>query len=283
MTSNLQLDLPQSASPLPRRSFRLKVAIVGLPILMAAGYGQVAKAGQAGGAQTVSPRRDTPSQVVAAVPRLLHVVPGPESGRWRLNGQARFLGSEVVLTDQAKKSIAGSAFWPTPILSARYLRAAFDVAIGDGTGADGVALALADTEAGANPAALGKDANGHGWYFGGELGWAGIPGIAVALDTYKNASDPSSNFVGVATGSSRKSADSLAWAASTTNLPRLRNAVHHVVVLVSVDGALTVWMDGREVLATRVTLPHQMLVGFTAANGGLTDRHAVSNVMITTG
>jgi len=32
---------------------------------------------------------------------------------------------------------------------------------------------------------------------GGGLGYSGIPGIAVGLDTFQNADDPSSNFVAV--------------------------------------------------------------------------------------
>ena len=41
------------------------------------------------------------------------------------------------------------------------------------------------------PTALGNN--------GGGEGFAGINGIAVSLDTWKNTSDPSGNFVGIAT------------------------------------------------------------------------------------
>lgn len=37
---------------------------------------------------------------------------------------------------------------------------------------------------------------------GGGLGYGGLNGVAVTLDTCRNSGDPSSNFVGVATGGS---------------------------------------------------------------------------------
>jgi hypothetical protein len=47
-------------------------------------------------------------------------------------------------------------------------------------------------------------------------------------------------------------------------------------------GQLTVSVDGAQVLTTPVTLPAHTLLGFTGGDGGITDRHAVSNVAITT-
>ena len=45
------------------------------------------------------------------------------------------------------------------------------------------------------PTALGNN--------GGGEGFSGITGIAVSLDTWQNTTDPSSNFVGIATTSRR--------------------------------------------------------------------------------
>jgi hypothetical protein len=103
----------------------------------------------------------------------------------------------------------------------------------------------------------------------------------VALDTYKNGTDPSSNFIGIATGSDPVTAGNLVWAATTTaNVPPLRGTVRHITVTVA-SGTLTVSVDGTQVLSAPVTLPMSTLVGFTGSTGGLTDRHAVSNVVIT--
>jgi hypothetical protein len=154
------------------------------------------------------------------------------------------------------------------------LDVSFDAAIDSGTGADGLTLALGNPAAGAKPTSVGVS--------GGGLGWSGIPGIAVALDTFQNGADPSGNFVGVATGVSPTNNDNLVWKATATTVPLLRNTTRHIHVLVS-GGQLSVSVDGTQVLTTAVTLPPTTLIGFTGGDGGLTDRHAVSNVVITTG
>src|SRR5215469_13496530 len=46
---------------------------------------------------------------------------------------------------------------------------------------------------------------------------------------------------------------------------------------------ITVTMDGTQVLTSAMTLPSQVLVGFTAATGGFNDIHQVQNVSISTG
>ena len=71
------------------------------------------------------------------------------------------------------------------------ISAAFDAFIGSGSGADGLTFTLADASV-TKPTALGVN--------GGGEGFSGIKGIAVSLDTWKNAVNPSSNFVGIATG-----------------------------------------------------------------------------------
>jgi hypothetical protein len=59
----------------------------------------------------------------------------------------------------------------------------------------------------------------------------------------------------------------------------LRDQKHQARVRVD-GGTLLVDLDGKRALSAAVTLPPRVLVGFTGANGGLTDRHAVSNVSI---
>ena len=60
-----------------------------------------------------------------------------------------------------------------------------------GSGADGLTLTILDAAAG-GPSALGS--------IGGGLGWPGIPGFAVAFDTFQDPGDPSYNSVGLVTG-----------------------------------------------------------------------------------
>jgi hypothetical protein len=198
-------------------------------------------------------------------------IPSPIAGGWTLNGKSVISGSDLQLTDATSKSVAGSAFWPTAIASPTSFTATFDATVSGGTGADGLSLAFGDAGAGAKPTSLGVVGSG--------LGWAGIPGFAVALDTHKNGTDPSGNFVGVATGHDAATPVNLIWGATATNIPSLRTAVRHIKVAI-LAGTLTVSVDGVQVISTSVTLPKSLLVGFTAGSGGLTDLHAVSNVAI---
>jgi hypothetical protein len=165
---------------------------------------------------------------------------------------------------------AGSAFYPTPV-SAADLSASYDVKIGPGKHADGLAFVLADPSAGST--ALG----GAGW----RLGYGGVPGVAVTADTHKNSSDPSNNFVGVATGDGGDNA--LTYVATSTAVPQLRVGTHRFVVTVDA-GLLGVVVDGVVVIPpTAVVLPDTVLLGFSAGTGSQADRHAISNVVITTG
>ena len=96
---------------------------------------------------------------------------------------------------------------------------------------------------------------------GGGLGFAKISGIAVAFDTYKNAANPSNNFVGISDGAA-KTAGQLHWLATSTSIPALRTAVRHVKVE-TLNGTVTVWVDGAKALSATVALPPKVLLGFT--------------------
>jgi hypothetical protein len=190
----------------------------------------------------------------------------PASGGWQLNGSSQFLGTWLRLTGTTPNT-AGSAFWPQPLPSAG-LAISFNAAIAHGTGADGMALVFADSSS-ATPTALGG--------VGGSEGFAGIPGVAVSLDTYKNVTDPSANFVGIATG---PLGGGLKYVATNTHIPALRNVVRRIGI-VSTLNHLWIAIDGTTVLNTDVALPPSVLVGFTAANGSNTDVHQISHFKVT--
>jgi hypothetical protein len=196
-------------------------------------------------------------------------VPDPAAGGWKLNGSASIVGPRLQLTP-ATSNQAGSAFWPNA-LSSNQMTVDFDATIDAGTGADGMTLTLANPTAGAT--ALGAPGSGEGY--------GGINGTAISLDTYVSGpGDPSDNFVGVATSGD---ATHLVYSAtSVAAVPALKNATRHLTVIVNA-GQLNVKIDGLTVLTSTVTLPPQVLVGFTAGTGGVTDRHAVSNVSVTLG
>ncbi len=199
-------------------------------------------------------------------------VPAPTAPGWQLNGSANVVGTTLQLTDATTKFSRGSAFWAKPIASASSFVVSFDEVSFGGTGADGLTLAFADAAAGATPTSLGAS--------GGGLGWSGTPGFAVALDTYANGSDPSSNFVGLATGVSRADTHNLTWKATSNSAPSLRT-LRHIKVIVA-KGVITVSVDGGPVLRSTVRLPARTLIGFTSGDGNRTDRHTVSRVSIST-
>ncbi len=197
------------------------------------------------------------------------IVPDPTAGGWQLNGTSAISGTQLVLTP-ASTSVAGSAFWPTA-LDPRNLTINFDASISGGTGADGMTLIFADVSKGAKPTSLGAT--------GGGLGFSGIPGIAVALDTYKNSVNPSANFAGITDGPTSSGADLLHWLATANLSAPLQNQTHHITVTTS-NGTLSVAVDGTQVLSQAVTLPASAYLGFGAGTGGLTNRHAVANLTV---
>jgi len=202
-------------------------------------------------------------------------IPSPVSGGWQLNGSAQLnTGSSpanLELTPAVNWEV-GSAFWPVPVPGVG-ATVSFDAFIGSGSGADGLALTLADASV-TSPTALGVN--------GGGLGFSGITGIAVSMDTWQNAVNPSDNFVGIATGGVPGAGQELNYVQTNTSIPALRNTVNHFVVTTSSTG-ITVTMDGAEVLNYATSLPPYVLVGFTGGTGGFNDVHQVQNVVITTG
>ena len=96
-------------------------------------------------------------------------------------GSTQVVGRSVDLTQASTDDQAGTAFWPRPV-NAEGLTASFTATIGGGgtQGADGMALVLADPTT--SPTAVG--------YYGGGLGFSGINGIAVCIDTYQEGSGP---------------------------------------------------------------------------------------------
>ncbi len=198
-------------------------------------------------------------------------VPAPAAPAWSLNGVATFPSAGVLKLTGLTRTTAGSSFFARPLDSSRHLNVAFDVTINGGgtSGADGQTLVLADAAV-ARTTSLGAT--------GGGLGYTGIPGIAVAFDTYRGTVDPSANFVGIANGTNG-GADRLAWLATSTTIPNLRTATRHVVVDVDA-GTIRVSIDGTQYLSQAVLLPPNVLLGFTAGNGAVVDNHQVSNVVI---
>jgi hypothetical protein len=191
-------------------------------------------------------------------------VPSPGGG-WKLNGSAQMTGTTLRLT-RTLGNQDGSAVYYQPLPSAG-LHARFTAQVGSGTGGDGLTFALLDAGQ-VSPSALGRD--------GAQLGFGGLPGVAVALDTSP------SNMIGIATGTTKAG---LSFVATNKKVPNLRRGTHVIDVTVTGSGPSTVAVkvDGRQYLAAKVTMPPRVLAAFTAATGGRDDLHEVSAVSISSG
>jgi hypothetical protein len=218
----------------------------------------VAFTGSTGGLNDVHAVRD------AAISAAGYALTPPGGGGWTDNGSAKMNGTSLIL-NPAATSQHGSAFNATPIPSAG-LSASFTASIGSG-GGNGMALVLLDA-AKAGAGSLGTAGSG--------LGYAGLPGIAITLNTYQSIGYPSNNFVGIATGGTGP----LTYAA-THNLATSLHGSTNVGVTISATGEIKVTVNGTQVLDQTVTVPQNVLVGFTAATGAAYEQHAVSNVAVT--
>jgi hypothetical protein len=205
-------------------------------------------------------------------PSSTSIVPDPSTGGWQLNGSSALSGSELVLTP-ASSGQAGSAFWPQAV-DPRTMTVEYEASITGGTGADGLAFVIADPSKGAKATSLGVD--------GGGLGFSGIPGVAVALDEYQNAVNPSNNFTGITEGPIATATDELKWLATANLTAALQGATHHIKITTA-GGTLTVAVDGTTVLSQAVALPPSAFLGFSAGTGGLNNRHAISHLVVTSG
>ena len=193
------------------------------------------------------------------------VIPSPLRPGWTLSGQATRAGRYLQLTSTAPDA-AGAAFWKTAV-APNGLRVSFNASFTGGTGGDGLTFALAT----AKVVPPGPGAAGSG------LGLAGLDGVAVALQTFPNAQNPSGNAIGVVT--STHGVKTLKWQKAVNTIPALHSSPAQVTVTVSKD-VMNVAVDGFTVLTQPVALPKYVYVGFTAGTGSRTDRQLISAVQL---
>jgi hypothetical protein len=190
----------------------------------------------------------------------------PPGGGWTFNGSARMAGSSLSLT-QGATGQAGTAIYSVPE-PANGVRATFTATLAGS--ANGMTFALLDASQ-AGPSAVGAG--------GAELGFGGIPGVAVALVTARQGhAYPSNSFVGIATGA--KNGVLVFPPHATANVPGLRTGTHMVGVSVS-GGTIVVTVDGRRVLSHTVDVPPAVRLAFTGGTGTQTGRYSVSGAAIT--
>lgn len=190
----------------------------------------------------------------------------PPGGGWTFNGSAGVAGTSVQLTP-ASSAKAGSAVYPVPE-PANGIRASFTTAFSGGAGGGGLTFSLLNAGK-SNDRSLGGP--------GALLGYGGLPGVAVTLDTIGGQSQ-----AGIAASASGGSLNYLTHTAQ--NVPDLRTGTHTIQVAVS-NGKITVTIDGKPVISSAVTLPSKVLLAFTAGTttGAGADSHTVTGMAITAG
>jgi hypothetical protein len=201
-------------------------------------------------------------------------LPAPKARSWQFNGAAttaRVAPGGVQLTKAARNQ-RGSAFAKTP-LSPVGLTASFQVQVSGGSGGEGLVFVLADGSR-TTPKALGAGAAG--------LGWAGIPGLAIAFDTVSESGEPSVPLVGIPLSGSNAGLQYVA----ASPLPSLRKGWHTVTINVTSKPSIRVTVDGAHVINIRLPsgltpLPAKVYAGFTASTSRLTDRHLIRKIKIT--
>jgi outer membrane protein assembly factor BamB len=194
-----------------------------------------------------------------------NAIASPLAAGWLLRGQASRRGRFLQLTP-ATVNATGAAFWKTPV-PPNGLRASFTTRLTGGSGGEGLTFALVG--ASGVPAHPGRPGPG--------LGLSGLGAVAVALQTFPNARNPSRNAIGVITSSEQ--GRNLVWKNVVDAIPPLRSGPTRVGVTVSA-GVITVTVGGFTVLAQHVGLPKDVYVGFTAGNGLHTDLHLISSVQL---
>lgn len=194
------------------------------------------------------------------------ITTSPASLDWQLNGNAVINGTSWDLTS-ATNGQRGSAVRAATIGST-YVDITFDFYIGDGGGADGTTLALID------PAINGQNALGAG---GADLAFGDLTGYCFAFVT-NGQQGLTAPFVGIG---HQSGTTPIIWDYTNQSLAALTRNVTHSARVTVINGAATIYLDGSSVLTGSVTLVSPAVrVAFTAATGGINDRHAVSNVTI---
>ena len=196
-------------------------------------------------------------------------IPSPSAGGWVANGSAIQSGQDTILTP-AVTAVAGNVIYPT-VVAGVGLHAQFTAQISGGTGADGLSFAILDAS---------KDTAHSLGATGGAVGFGSLSGVAVVLDTFANRGDPSSNFVGIATGVTGVNRESLTYLA-TAPAPTSLLVGTHAVDVTTTATSITVILDGGTPLTATVAVPPRALLAFTASTGFQADIHTVRSVSIT--
>jgi len=188
---------------------------------------------------------------------------------WNFEGSASWdSGGGFVQLTPASTDTAGTAFSTASVVNAENVEIEFLFYASGGSGADGFSLTALDVDR----------MSGFVGETGGGIGYAGLPGWSIEVDTYYNGSDPTSQDH-VAFSFDGNVHSPVAWAV----LPDMEDGQWHSM-LVSVHAPhILVEIDGVVYLDQNITgnLNFPAYVGFTAATGSLTNQHLIDALVVT--
>ena len=190
---------------------------------------------------------------------------------WNFEGSASYDAANgwVVVTPNAIDQ-SGTAFQTASTVMADNVSIAFSFYASGGTGADGLSVTALDT----------TRMTGFVGSAGGGLGYQGLPGWSVEIDTWFNAelADPTAEDH-VSLHFDGASADVRAWAA----VPDVEDGQWHTLDVTVVAPRVQVALDGVLYLDQDVpgTYAFPAYIGFTAATGQATNAHWVDALTVT--
>jgi hypothetical protein len=187
--------------------------------------------------------------------------------------------AETIRLTDLEKYRTGSAFQKGHVVAADDVTLLFDFYVGDGTGADGLAVVALDTSH--SGALLGAEGCGLGYgtpSAGCIDGSNGLPGWALEFDTYYNEQIDASEADHVALSIDGDQETTLFY----VEVAELEDTGWHSVTLRVREGRFTVTLDGAVIVDQTVDadLDYPAWIGFTAASGGDTNRHVVDNLVV---
>lgn len=162
---------------------------------------------------------------------------------------------------------AGTAFQTSAAVTSDNVVIEFEFYASGGSGADGISLTALDVDR------MTSFVGGSG----GGLGYLGLPGWSIEIDTYHNGHDPTSEdhlsfHVDGNVGSPA------AWVA----LPDMEDGAWHSAAIAVVGNHVVVAIDGTTYMDTTIDglLPFSAYVGFSAATGALTNYHLIDALAV---
>ena len=188
---------------------------------------------------------------------------------WNFEGSAVWDSNlNVVELTGPNVNQAGTAFSTVTTVNAQQVEIEFLFFVSGGSGADGFSLTALDA----------NRMTGFVGSTGGGIGYAGMPGWSIEVDTYQNSSDPTASDHVAFTFDGNVNAPVL-W----SPLPEMEDGQWHSMrvevndphVLVEIDG--TVYID--DTVSGNLAFP--AYVGFTAATGSLTNFHLIDSLTVT--